>query len=1053
MASYGAMYVLLFCVVIVDQYGKLESASENSVGPSGEITWKDLPSGKPYNSPNDYDEGSSPLPSIWSAVSGWIDVVSPGEVPYDLLKDAIGGGLETEDISIMDYSDLLFGFAICFVLGLLFLFIFPIVAICFCGCRTCCGNCGGKMYQKQTGNMECKMITLVVILSCITLVLSGGFACGYFVNTRQSSEIEHFATNAENSLDDILIYVNNTVDEILFVALNQSSWMFDLIESDLDNVGMSVGLPVREALRPYVESAMNAILDMVATIETTRDELDYLNTLVTDLETNYSDFDVSLANLKQDIEDLYSDCANAGGCSAAGQDPQATADTTYLNASRNFSDLPTGGVGPGYYPRTIVTAKSSALTAVINNNLASDAEAGKQEFEDIPELVQNETDSAVGDLISSFYDFNDEIEGGLDPMIENLDSMSSQGSSFGNTISEYAPMLSDFDFFRSIFVIFLYFIALVVFILNILGIIFGLVGYDRNATPTKRSMLSNMGGLLLMSSAGLCFIFAVWLMGCTSFPFIIGGPIKKIICDPILSRDLFENTIDQEDSIPGTDGYFLSQTLFEDGSIPLTFTGILEDCEDNKAAYSAFQLMNMVNISDFLDIDSYISDGQFDDMKVNISDQVEIMSSTTADNLADARDVNAAGIPWTNFETELNSDLIDFGEDLNDFADDLQSFIDSNSGSSSVFPSSYESDFTDMVTTIRNFQTTTVDPIISDREDVIATLNQVQSNSSSIDSSVNNTIDAGYAADTYINSNLDSVVANEVENFQTTLLGYITQFVEYVNDMIYSEVGKCRPVKNLIDNLLNTLCHGLLDPVNGWWFCNGWCVFFFIPSIIFGVKLAKYFRRMQEEDPEDEVEFQRRAAARQTQKSATRVRSNKVVPSENDIMTQELQQELKHWDTVPDMLFDDPVASKKKKCSDLPGTSGDAGFASTSQEYDPDAVQGDDHSHVEAMDVIELPGVVTTDNSGDEPNTASQPENQGTVEPTMSDEVKQGGGDDAKTVTTETDAVVGQSSDNPAVIPAEGDDSKEMETVNNPDAGQQSENNDTKTPDQVETHV
>lgn len=36
---------------------------------------------------------------------------------------------------------------------------------------------------------------------------------------------------------------------------------------------------------------------------------------------------------------------------------------------------------------------------------------------------------------------------------------------------------------------------------------------------------------------------------------------------------------------------------------------------------------------------------------------------------------------------------------------------------------------------------------------------------------------------------------------------------------------------------------------NTFWFTVGWCVFFYVPSIIFAVKLAKYYRIMDEEAP------------------------------------------------------------------------------------------------------------------------------------------------------------------------------------------------------------
>jgi prominin 1 len=35
---------------------------------------------------------------------------------------------------------------------------------------------------------------------------------------------------------------------------------------------------------------------------------------------------------------------------------------------------------------------------------------------------------------------------------------------------------------------------------------------------------------------------------------------------------------------------------------------------------------------------------------------------------------------------------------------------------------------------------------------------------------------------------------------------------------------------------------------NGFWFSLGWVIFFFMVSVIFSVKLAKYFRRMDTSD-------------------------------------------------------------------------------------------------------------------------------------------------------------------------------------------------------------
>ncbi|XP_070536153.1 prominin-1-A-like [Ptychodera flava] len=966
---------LFLCLVAMIPGSMVRAGSENYVDGSGNITWKDLPTGEPYYCPDEYDEGEPPLPTTWKVVNTWIKTISPGEIPYDLINDAIGGELDMNEIEMSELINLLLGFAICFAIGLLFAIIFPIVACCFCSCRLCCGRCGGRMYQKQTGNMRCKLLTFSIILAIITAMLAACFACAYHVNARQSSEIADLGDNIDNNIDDLMTFVNNTVDEILFVAVNQTIWVIDTMVTDLLNVGTVVGVPVREKLRTLVDPAIDAILTMTEVIEDTRDGLDTMNILSSYLDDNYTTFSASLDTLAQDIESMYSDCATAGGCSAAGEDPQIAANTTQLVASRNFSDLPLSGAGPGYYPRIVVTVKSLALTNVVNNDLDASAKQGQQEFEDIPEMVENETISASFDLQDSYGDFSDEVEQGLDPMIENLNSALEQGSSLGDTMSEQLSQFADYEGYLSIAMKCLYLIILAVIVLNTLGLIFGFIGCDLSVSPTERGFMSNCGGLFLMSSAGLCFIFATLFMVLTALPFIIGGPIHKLVCEPAVSGDLFENTIDLPDAIPGTDGYFLSGTLFDDGDIPLTMSGIISDCEEEMAAFTAFKLENMVNLTDMLNVDAYISKSQFSDLKVNISDQIQVMSSTTRDNLADARDANAASISWTDYENELSSDLIDYGEDLDAFADDLQTYIDAHSGDSSVFPGSHESIFTAMVTTIRDFQTDTVDAIVSERDTVKSTLAEVQSDADEIETSVNNTIEAGNNADDYIDNNLNSVIADEVNTFMARLFGYTTQFINYVDYMIYFEIGNCRPMANLIKNLLNTVCRSLLDPFNAFWFCNGWCAVFFVPNIIFCVRLAKFFRRMEEADEMvDEIPL----VSTDGESNPPLYGHNRVAPHEDDFAVNELQNELKNLDNIPSIIAGENMSKSKEKCStfrDLPPIEPRAGqtpgVPSTSNANSGQTTPSPNNG--EKVGWYEVPDAPTTESSHEQPAVNGQP--------------------------------------------------------------------------------
>lgn len=51
------------------------------------------------------------------------------------------------------------GFLVCAAIGVLYIVLMPIVGF-FLACCRCCGNCGGKMYQKQTSSIHCRRRTL-----------------------------------------------------------------------------------------------------------------------------------------------------------------------------------------------------------------------------------------------------------------------------------------------------------------------------------------------------------------------------------------------------------------------------------------------------------------------------------------------------------------------------------------------------------------------------------------------------------------------------------------------------------------------------------------------------------------------------------------------------------------------------------------------------------------------------------------------------------------------------------------------------------------------------
>lgn len=62
------------------------------------------------------------------------------------------------------------GFLVCAIIGVLYIILMPIVGLILACCR-CCGNCGGKMFQKQTSSIGCRRRTLYWGLFITTIII------------------------------------------------------------------------------------------------------------------------------------------------------------------------------------------------------------------------------------------------------------------------------------------------------------------------------------------------------------------------------------------------------------------------------------------------------------------------------------------------------------------------------------------------------------------------------------------------------------------------------------------------------------------------------------------------------------------------------------------------------------------------------------------------------------------------------------------------------------------------------------------------------------------
>lgn len=501
-----------------------------------------------------------------------------------------------------------------------------------------------------------------------------------------------------------------------------------------------------------------------------------------------------------------------------------------IRVSADFSKLPD------------VSHALANVNIVLRTDLSNIVQKGYSSFNDTPKLVKEQTKN----IISGVKDMLDKI--GTE--ISSFSKMFPVETSMANfiiylnqqqkTIESFYPQIDQIDFYRWIGCVVVLCMVVLVLAFSILGVTCGSCGYDKQATPTTRGCLSNTGGNLLMAGVGFSFIFAWVLMAIVTTLFVLGGNVEKLMCEPLANRQLFE-ILDTPFLIHPTKKNFLPGMLFQNWSTDLTWESMYRECYENNGLYHALQLETMFKINYFLNRSLYNQDlaKVFEKVQVDLQD-VTLLEQAGRDNLINFANSGIGHIDYEAYLFEVNkgvtqADLLSFSTDLEAQADQLPRGALQNA-------------LKGHASSIRQIQREQVVPM----EQAMNTMNQsvrlLQRVSSDLPVKVTNILSAIDAAEYLIAYNASNVVTQETTGYMESLVGYFRQYTEWVKTSLTAEVAQCKPISNIVDSVEIVACSFIVDSVNTFWFGLGGCCILLIPSILFSVKLAKYYRRMDTED-------------------------------------------------------------------------------------------------------------------------------------------------------------------------------------------------------------
>ncbi|XP_026079656.1 prominin-1-A-like [Carassius auratus] len=751
-------------------------------------------------------------------VHSFLGSVQPKAFPTDLLIRMI----KDNNYSMERVKEVLLyeiGFLVCVAIGILYIVLMPLIGLIFACCR-CCGNCGGRMEQKQSSNIHCKRRSFYLATFIITVLILAGNVCMFLSSTITSETVMRSPTELTEVLENVKNYLD-TIPKQIDQIKNESYATVDEVKSNVNETGPLLGKLIQNGLKGPLDPAFNSITEIAHVINSTSNELLKLNKTLELLKPKLDVLKANLSAVRQRIDNTLHmpDCVN---CTS--QLPELN--KLSLEGSLDFPDQ---------------DDLRSSVDKAINADVIGQANKGRDFFDSIPAKVKNESRLSVQVALLQLERIKTKISGVTkDLHLDALNNISALLTDVRTLINDNSPYIERSSQISRAVGLVLSCVILLVVICNFLGLLLGVAGLNPKDNPSERSGTSNCGGIFFMAGVGFSFLVSWIFMLVVLILFIVGGNTYTLICKPWQTKELIQ-LIDTPGLIPGLN---LSTVL--NLKTNLNIINVYSDCQKNMPLWTTFHLNEIFDLNSKLDVSQYTNeiDQTFNGLQINIAN-ITILSPEVKSQLNNFSS-RTSSMNFSNIIHQIN-DLS--GNDLSSVAESLDVLAGKQSNQAK------KDELHGEARDLRDIQTDVMSNIMPLLKELNSTVKNLSEEASQITAAMENVFkEVGYAQDV-LNYNISKIVQTESRAFVDCQIKIFQTFLYWANQTITEKVGRCGPAAAAVDRSEELVCKHLVESLNAFWLSLGWCMMFLIPSIIFSVKLAKYYRRMKYSDAYENNNF------------------------------------------------------------------------------------------------------------------------------------------------------------------------------------------------------
>ncbi|XP_031697091.1 prominin-2 isoform X2 [Anarrhichthys ocellatus] len=749
-------------------------------------------------------------------VQSFLHTVQPNPFPKDLILKIV------QDFNVQLNQEIIkeallyeVGFLVCAAIGVLYIVLMPIVGF-FLACCRCCGNCGGKMYQKQTSSVHCRRRTLYWTAFVTTVILLAGNICMFKSNEAVKVSVDQSQVELNKSIDNIQSFLT-AVPQVDHVV-NESYRTVQEVTRNLDAIGPQLGREIQERFRGTLDPALHSIRLLEQETVNISLQMNHLNSSLTQLQSSMDGLQANFTAVKNQINNTVSN-PNCTGCNNLQPELQKlTLDTSITIPSLNQFQ--------------------SAVDEINKSDLKSKIKEAEDYFDSIPQRVTNDTKDVVQSSKQQFGNITTQISQVTNDIpLSALTNVSETLNQLQRDIDRVTPEFKRAEHIRWGVCVALCCVVLLVVVCNFLGLVLGPLGLTPKANPTERSCVADCGGTFLMMGAVFSFLFSWLFMIAVLLLFLLGGNVYTLLCQPWIDGQLLK-LIDTPGLIPGLD---IGPTLGLKTNISIS--AIYRDCEKDQPLWTTLHLYELINLKDLLDVTKHTEEirQRFENTNITLS-TIALLSPEVINQLRRFSN-NAANIDSTAVTQQMNNISSINLNTTADRLDELAAFQRNNDT---------REELQNEARNLRQIQTDIETIIIPQLNNLNSTIKSLESTAKKINGTVEEVLSNVGAAQDFLDANTTQIVKTESRKFLDCQLGYFINYADWANFTITQQVGRCGPVARAVDSVEIILCSYIVESLNAFWFSLGWCMIFFIPSIILSIKLAKYYRRMKSSDVYDD---------------------------------------------------------------------------------------------------------------------------------------------------------------------------------------------------------